>query len=86
MRTLGKVMCAAVMSAGVLVVGAGRASAEIACNGAGVCWHTQETYQYKPEFGVVVHPNNWQWSANEHYRWREHEGRGYWEGDTWHQF
>jgi hypothetical protein len=86
MRTLGKVMCAVVMSAGVLAVGGGRASAAIVCNGAGDCWHTQETYQYKPEFGVVVHPNNWAWAHNDHYRWREHTGRGYWEGGTWRTF
>ena len=86
MRTLGKAMCAVVMSAGVLTVGAGRASAAIVCNGAGVCWHATETYQYKPEFGVVVHPDNWQWAHNDHYRWREHEGRGYWQGNSWRAF
>ena len=86
MRTLGKVMCAVVMSAGVLAVGGGRASAAIVCNGAGDCWHAQETYQYKPEFGVVVHPDNWAWAHNDHYRWREHTGRGYWEGGTWRTF
>jgi hypothetical protein len=86
MRTLGKVMFAVAMGAGVLAVGAGRASAAIVCNGAGVCWHATETYQYKPEYGVVVHPDNWRWAANEHYRWHEHDGRGYWDGDHWRTF
>ena len=86
MRTLGKVLCAAVMSAGVLAVGGGPASAAIVCNAAGDCWHARETYQYRPEFGVVVHPDNWRWAQAEHYRWREHEGRGYWDGDHWRGF
>jgi hypothetical protein len=32
---------------------------------------------------VVVHPNDWRWGPQEHYSWREHEGRGYWRGDRW---
>jgi hypothetical protein len=86
MRTFGTAMCAVVMTAGVLMVGGGRASAAIVCNAAGDCWHAHEAYHYQPEFGVVVHPDNWQWRANEHYRWREHEGRGYWDGNTGRTF
>ena len=48
-----------------------------------VCWHTHEAYDYAPTAGVVVHPDNWRWGAHEHYSWREHEGRGYWNGDKW---
>ncbi len=28
-------------------------------------------------------PDDWRWGAQEHYSWREHEGRGYWNGDKW---
>jgi hypothetical protein len=62
------------------------ASAAIACNGEGECWHVKKAYTYHPDFGVVVHPDNWRWGPNEHYVWREHEGRGYWRGGVWIKF
>ncbi len=59
------------------------ASAEIVCNGEGECWHAREHAEYKPEFGVRVHPDDWKWKESEHYKWREHEGRGYWRNGIW---
>jgi len=61
------------------------ASAEIACNREGDCWHVRETHFYQPEHGVVVHPDNWRWAEHERekYRFREHEGRGYWREGRW---
>jgi hypothetical protein len=32
------------------------------------------------------HPDNWRWGAGERFRWREHEGRGYWLGGRWTEF
>jgi hypothetical protein len=64
------------------------ASAYIVCNREGECWHVSRHYTYRPEFGIVVHPNHWRWGVNEHYRWREparHE-RGYWRGGVWIRF
>jgi hypothetical protein len=62
------------------------ASAAIVCNNAGDCWHSHEEHAYRPEFGVVVHPDGWAWKEGEHHRWREHDGRGYWDGDNWKDF
>lgn len=62
------------------------ASAAIACNREGECWHVKGRFAYRPEFGVVVHPNRWKWGANEHFVWREHEGRGYWRNGVWITF
>ena len=62
------------------------ASAEIVCNEDGDCWHTHESYHYKPEFGLAVHPDDWKWKEGEHHAWREHEGRGYWHGGQWKEF
>jgi hypothetical protein len=61
------------------------ASAEIACNREGDCWHVRETHHFQPEHGVVIHPDDWKWAEHEHdrYRWREHEGRGYWHEGHW---
>ena len=75
-----------------LIVGCGfafastTASAAIACNSAGDCWHVHGDYTFHPDFGVIVHPNDWAWKEGEHYKWREHEGRGYWHGDSWTEF
>lgn len=62
------------------------ASAAVACNREGECWHVKNRYNYKPEFGVVIHPNGWRWAAHEKYRWREHTGRGYWRNGVWIRF
>jgi hypothetical protein len=70
-------------AAGALALSATAASAEIVCNGEGECWHVREHVEYKPEFGVRVHPDNWKWRESEHYKWREHAGRGYWRNGIW---
>ena len=85
MKIAKSVIAAAVVAAGV-ALSATSASAYIACNGEGQCWHVQRHYGYRPEFGVVVHPNNWQWGPAERYTWREHHGRGYWRGGHWMRF
>src|SRR5471030_1447128 len=48
-----------------------------------VCWHTQSTYEYPKESRVIVHEDSWKWGPSEKYSFREHEGRGYWKGDSW---
>ena len=62
------------------------ASARVVCNEEGDCWHVKTDYQYRPEFHVTVHPDDWRWKEGENYRWHEHEGRGYWHGGTWSDF
>ncbi len=68
-----------------LAVTATTASAEIVCNQDGDCWHVKKHHKYHPDFGIVVHPDNWKWREGDHdkYRWREHEGRGYWRQGVW---
>jgi hypothetical protein len=56
------------------------ASAAIVCNGD-VCWHTHERYTYPHESGVVIHEDGWRPGPN--VTIREHEGRGYWRGESW---
>ena len=73
-----QVAAAAILAAGTMAVTSSAASADVVCNGAGECWHTHDHYKYDPGFGVVVHPDNWKWGDADHYKWREHEGRGYW--------
>ena len=62
------------------------ASAAIACNREGECWHTAKVYSYHPEYGVTIHESNWRWGPSEHFTWREHTGRGYWRNGVWIRF
>lgn len=68
----------AVVAAGAIATMAGPASARIACNRFGDCWHVTDRYEYRPAFGITVHDDNWRWRHHDRYRWREHAGRGYW--------
>lgn len=77
---------AAIIAAAALAVTATTASAYVVCNGEGECWHAQEQYKYDPAFGVTIHPDTWKWGDGDHYRWHEHEGRGYWKGGVWVTF
>lgn len=79
---------AATVAAAGLALSASSASAYIACNGEGACWHVHRhaNYNYDPAVGIVVHPDNWRWGANDHYTWREHSGRGYWRNGAWVKF
>ena len=61
------------VSAAALTLAASGASAEIACNDEGECWHIKGKADYKPEYGVHVHPDDWKWGEKEHFKWREHE-------------
>jgi hypothetical protein len=85
MTKLRNSIISAAIGASVLASSALSASAAIVCSG-NVCWHTHENHRYPPEARVIIHPDNWSWGPSEHYDWREHEGRGYWKGDTWTEF
>ena len=68
------------LSATVLAGSAVTASAAIVCNGD-VCWHTHERYTYPHESGVVIQEDDWRPGPS--VTIREHEGRGYWRGESW---
>jgi len=80
MRMMTKMLVA---GAGALALSATAASAEIVCNDDGDCWHVREHVEYRPEFRLHVHPDNWRWAESDRYRWREHAGRGYWREGVW---
>ena len=75
MRTL---VLGAIAGAAALAATAAPASAYINCNRYGSCWHSTDRYDYHPSWGVRIHDDNWRWRSRDHYRWREHDGRGYW--------
>ncbi|HEY1880678.1 MAG TPA: hypothetical protein VGG68_12165 [Caulobacteraceae bacterium] len=81
-----KIVSSALFGLAAAVIVAPAANAAIVCNAEGECWHTHKTYEYKPEFGVTVYPDTWKWGDTDHYRWREHSGRGYWSKGVWITF
>ena len=86
MKIIGKMMFGALMGASVLAISATGASARVVCNEDGDCWHAKSDYAYRPEFRVTIHPDDWRWKEGEKYKWREHEGRGYWRRGEWTDF
>jgi hypothetical protein len=87
-KTLAMAAVAALMSVGVLATTVGSASAYVACNGSGDCWHTDQRYAYNPGFGVQIHPDNWyfhhDWDHDGDHHWRNHhDGRGYYRSGVW---
>ena len=87
MKTAVKCALAAAVALGGAGLAATSASAAVVCNAQNECWHVRGPQpEYKPEFNVVVHPDNWKWGHDEHYRWREHRGRGYWRDGVWVKF
>jgi hypothetical protein len=83
MKSIAKLAAVAAFSVATVAVSTISASAAIVCNGEGECWHVRGRAAYKPEFGLTVHENNWKWGAGDKYRWREHEGHGYWRNGVW---
>ncbi|MEI9929627.1 MAG: hypothetical protein WDM89_03415 [Rhizomicrobium sp.] len=84
MRIIKTALTVAALAAGL--VAANSASAAVACNRDGDCWHVRNAYAYHPDWGVTVHESGWKWGPNDHYRWREHTGRGYWRSGVWIRF
>lgn len=82
MKRMSRILAGIAIGAGLFAISAVSASAAIVCSG-NVCWHTHEAYRYPPEARIIVHDDNWRWGPNEHYTFREHEGRRYWRGGAW---
>jgi hypothetical protein len=57
--------------------------AYVVCNNHGYCWHVHDRYAYPSGVGITIHADDWRWGDKEHYRWHEHQGRGYWRGGVW---
>jgi len=81
----------AAMVAGALFATAPLASADVACNNAGECWHTSKRYtEYPTGLGVQFYGKDWESShrTDTHYKWMKDQDpdRGYYSSGEWHQF
>ena len=86
MKTFNNIAFATLLGASALAMTTAAASAHIVCNAEGDCWHTHAEYNYAPSLGLIIHPDNWRWKEGERHAWREHDGRGYWQGGAWKEF
>ena len=86
MPTRSKIVVLLLSGAALVGLSSMNASARIVCNSDGDCWHVQERYTYPPSVQLKVYPDNWHWRDGEHFAWKEHRGRGYWEGGEWRPF
>jgi hypothetical protein len=85
-----KSLIAALIGVGTLA-SAGSASAYMACNTAGDCWHTEKHYNYDKDLGVQYHPDDWYfhqtWNDQNNHHYRDyHEGRGGYLNGVWFAF
>ena len=84
MKTLRNALLGVV---GVLALTATSASAAVVCNAEGDCWRVKEKYDYRPDWGLTIYDDDWKWTDNKKYRWREPgAGRGYWSKGVWVPF
>ena len=83
--SLKKLALAAGVSLAALTISTLGASAYVACNHEGDCWHTKSRVR-APGVTFEYHPDDWyfhqHWDRDRH--WRDyHEGRGYWRNGVW---
>ena len=76
----------AMTGAGALVAMTLSASAYVACNREGDCWHTESRFA-PPGVHFEFHPDDWYFHRHwggDRYHWHDyHEGRGYWRNGVW---
>ena len=77
----------AILAMGALGATAQSASAYVACNGAGECWHSDHRYR-APGVALQWHPDDWYFHRSwDHDHWRDyHGGRGYYRNGVWITF
>lgn len=71
---------------GAMVALAAPASAYLACNSNGDCWHTEARY-HAPGIRFEYHPDDWyfhrHWDGDRYHYRDYHEGRGYYRNGIW---
>lgn len=92
MRKIIATAVLAALGAGTVAFSATSASAYIACNRAGDCWHVDRRYHYR-EPRIVVHPDDWyfhrDWDHDRDHHWRREDHsreRGFWRDGVWVTF
>lgn len=87
--TFLKSLVARTAIAGLMAVGAftATASADVACNQAGECWHVHDRLDYPAGVGITFHADNWARAHRHGYHWRtDRYDRGYYRNGVWITF
>jgi hypothetical protein len=74
---------------GAVAATASVASADVACNRWGECWHVRDHYTtYPATLGITFHEEGWKGDATRHWRWRHDrdDDHGYYSHGRWHPF
>jgi hypothetical protein len=75
-----------IAAAGAFIALAAPASAYIACNHEGDCWHTEGRWA-PPGVRYEYHPDDWyfhrHWDGDRYHYRDYHDGRGYYRGGVW---
>jgi hypothetical protein len=77
------------VASGALALSATTASAHVACNRFGECWHVRDRYtSYPANLGVVFHEDGWRGDGGRHWRWRHDrpDDHGYYYHNHWRGF
>ena len=87
MTVFKKILLASAIGAGFCLAAAAPASAYVACNREGDCWHTEKRVT-APGVRFDYHPDDWyfhqKWESDKDHHYRDyHEGRGYYKGGVW---
>ena len=84
---------AVVLAAGTFGASVTTASADVACNAYGECWHTSSRYAvtvYPPEVGIQFYGDDWRKTneTNAKYKWMKDrdDDHGYYSHGEWHAF
>jgi len=87
--TLLKSLAARTAIAGLMAVGAftATASADVACNQAGECWHVHDRLIYPAGVGITFHDDAWARAHRHGYHWRaDRFDHGYYRNGVWITF
>ena len=83
--TLMKGAFAAALATGALVSSV--ASADVACNRWGECWHVNDRFAYPAGVGITFHADDWGRYHHRGYHWRHDRfDRGYYRNGVWIAF
>lgn len=79
---------AAAVAGGTLAGATTPASADVACNRFGECWHVRDRVDYPPRVGIRFHTDRWGYGHHYgYYHWRhDRDDRGYWRNGVWITF
>lgn len=80
----------AAMTVGALAATTSAASADVACNRWGECWHVRDHYtNYPANLGVIFHDEAWRLAHQRgNWRWRHdrNDDHGYYSHGHWRRF